>query len=61
MTAENGGSVYAGIVAYTPVKEVYRSYITIPFLNGKREISLSKGCNIVFNLMFPLPNLKICL
>lgn len=43
MTSETGGSVYAGIVGYTAVRDAYRSYITIPFLKGKKEISLSKG------------------
>jgi outer membrane protein OmpA-like peptidoglycan-associated protein len=43
MTSEQGGSVYAGIVAYTAVRDAYRSYITIPFLKGKENISLSKG------------------
>lgn len=43
MTSETGGSVYAGIVAYTPSRDLYRSYITIPFLKGKQNISLSKG------------------
>ena len=43
MTSEQGGSVYAGIVAYTAVRDAYRSYITIPFLKGKENISLFKG------------------
>ena len=44
MTAENGGSVFAGFVAYRPGRESsLRSYITIPFLKGKSNISLSKG------------------
>ena len=44
MTAENGGSLYAGFVAYRPGRESsLRSYITIPFLKGKGNVSLSKG------------------
>ena len=44
MTAENGGSVFAGFVSYRPGRESsLRSYITIPFLKGKSNISLSKG------------------
>ena len=44
MTSENGGSVFAGFVAYRPGRESsLRSYITIPFLKGKSNISLSKG------------------
>jgi len=44
MTAENGGTLYAGFVAYRPGRESsLRSYITIPFLKGKGNVSLSKG------------------
>ena len=44
MTSETGGSVYAGFVAYRPGRESsLRSYITIPFLRGKGNVSLSKG------------------
>jgi len=44
MTAENGGALYAGFVAYRPGRESsLRSYITIPFLKGKGNVSLSKG------------------
>lgn len=44
MTSEKGGSVYAGFVAYRPGRESsLRSYITIPFLRGKGNVSLSKG------------------
>ncbi|MDG2506034.1 MAG: OmpA family protein [Crocinitomicaceae bacterium] len=43
MTAENGGSLYAGFVAYRPGRESsLRSYITIPFLKGKANESLRK-------------------
>jgi hypothetical protein len=43
MHSETAGEVYAGIVAYTPARDAYRSYITIPFMKGKQNISLSKG------------------
>lgn len=44
MTSEKGGNVYAGFVAYRPGRESsLRSYITIPFLRGKGNMSLSKG------------------
>jgi outer membrane protein OmpA-like peptidoglycan-associated protein len=40
----DGGKTYAGIVAYKPGRESsLRSYITIPFLKGKGNTSLSKG------------------
>jgi hypothetical protein len=40
----DGGKTYAGIVAYRPGRESsLRSYITIPFLKGKGNTSLSKG------------------
>jgi hypothetical protein len=40
----DGGKIYAGIVAYRPGRESsLRSYITIPFLKGKGNTSLSKG------------------
>ncbi|MDC3308950.1 OmpA family protein [Crocinitomicaceae bacterium] len=40
----DGGKVYAGFVAYKPGRESsLRSYITIPFLKGKGNVSLSKG------------------
>ena len=43
-TTENGGSVYAGIVAYRPGKLAgERSYITIELMQGKESVTLKKG------------------
>lgn len=43
-TTENGGNVYAGIVAYKPGKLASeRSYITIQLLQGKEPVTLKKG------------------
>ena len=40
----DGGKLYAGFVAYRPGRESsLRSYITIPFIKGKNNVSLSKG------------------
>jgi OOP family OmpA-OmpF porin len=40
----DGGNLYAGIVAYKPGRESsLRSYITIPFIQGKDIVSLTKG------------------
>jgi len=43
-TTENGGNVYAGIVAYKPGKLAgERSYITIQLMQGKEPVTLKKG------------------
>jgi OmpA-OmpF porin, OOP family len=43
-TTENGGSVYAGIVAFKPGKLAgERSYITIQLMQGKEPVTLKKG------------------
>jgi outer membrane protein OmpA-like peptidoglycan-associated protein len=43
-TTENGGNVYAGIVAYKPGKLAgERSYITIQLMQGKEPVALKKG------------------
>lgn len=43
-TTENGGNVYAGIVAYKPGKMAgERSYITIQLMQGKEPVTLKKG------------------
>ncbi|MEN9699113.1 MAG: hypothetical protein RLZZ301_311 [Bacteroidota bacterium] len=43
-TTENGGNVYAGIVAYKPGKQAgERSYITIQLMQGKEPVTLKKG------------------
>jgi outer membrane protein OmpA-like peptidoglycan-associated protein len=40
----DGGDLYAGFVAYRPGRESsLRSYITIPFIKGKGNTTLSKG------------------
>jgi len=40
----DGGNLYAGFVAYRPGRESsLRSYITIPFIKGKGNTTLSKG------------------
>lgn len=40
----DGGNLYAGFVAYKPGRDSgLRSYITVPFLKGKGNVSLSKG------------------
>jgi outer membrane protein OmpA-like peptidoglycan-associated protein len=43
-TSENGGNVYAGIVAFKPGKLAgERSYITIQLMQGKEPVTLKKG------------------
>lgn len=43
-TTENGGNVYAGIVAFKPGKLAgERSYITIQLMQGKEPVTLKKG------------------
>jgi OmpA-OmpF porin, OOP family len=43
-TTENGGNVYAGIVAFRPGKLAgERSYITIQLMQGKESVTLKKG------------------
>ncbi|MFM7007477.1 MAG: OmpA family protein [Flavobacteriales bacterium] len=43
-STENGGNVYAGIVAYKPGKLAgERSYITIQLMQGKEPVTLKKG------------------
>ncbi|MEY4287487.1 MAG: hypothetical protein RL511_1576 [Bacteroidota bacterium] len=43
-SSENGGNVYAGIVAYKPGKLAgERSYITIQLMQGKEPVTLKKG------------------
>jgi len=43
-SSENGGNVYAGIVAYKPGKVAgERSYITIQLMQGKEPVTLKKG------------------
>jgi len=43
-TTENGGNVYAGIVAFKPGKLAgERSYITIQLMQGKESVTLKKG------------------
>jgi len=43
-SSENGGNVYAGIVAYKPGKLAgERSYITVQLMQGKEPVTLKKG------------------
>lgn len=43
-SADGGGKIYAGIIAYKPGKAAAeRSYLTMPIAKGKEQITLKKG------------------